>query len=74
MPTRLQRHILQLSAFLSYVQFEPDLLSAPNSDKHRIETEQPHFKYWLLFLISSSVFFGLYVEFVVVTTICEMSD
>ena len=39
-------HILQQSAFLSYVQFEPGHTSAPNNDKHRMEIERPQFKYW----------------------------
>ena len=49
--------------------------SAPNSDKHRMETKQPQFKYWAVvldFQLCPSI--GLCVEFVVVTTIREMSD
>ena len=42
-------HILQQTAFfmcsLSLI-----MLSAPNSDKHRLETEQPQFKYWAVVL------------------------
>ena len=67
-------HILQQSAFLSYVQFELITLSARNSDTHRWRLNNRGLNSGLLFLISSSVSFGLYVEFVVVTTIREMSD
>ena len=44
-------HILQQSAFLSYMcSLSLIMLSALNSDKHRVETEQPQFKYWALVL------------------------
>ena len=47
--TAVALHILQQSAFLSCV-LSLIMLSAPNSDKHRMETEQPQFKYWALVL------------------------
>jgi len=50
------------------------MLSALNSNKHRWRLDNPSLNTGLLFLISSSVSFGLYVEFVVVTTIREMSN
>ena len=77
MPTLLQ---LQCYIFCSRLpsfftcSLSPIMLSAPNSDKHRMEIEQQQFKYWALVLDFSSVSFGLCVEFVVVTTIREMSD
>ena len=67
-------HILQQSAFLSYVQFELIMLSARNSDKHRWRLNDRSLNTGPLFLISSSVSFGLCVEFVVVTIIREISD
>ena len=60
-PTRLQ---LKCCIFCSRVpsflmcSLSLIMLSAPNSDKHRITTEQPQFKYWAVVLISSSVPFG----------------
>ena len=41
-------NILQQSAFLSYVQFEPDH-AVSSSDKYRMETEL-QFKYWAIVL------------------------
>ena len=50
MPTRSQLHILQLSAFLSYVQFEPDHAVSSEQWQTQLETEQRQFKYWAQFL------------------------
>ena len=78
MPTRLQ---LQRCIFCSRVpsfltcSFSLIMPSAPNNDKHRMETKQPQFKCWAVvldFQLCPSI--GLCVEFVVVTTIREMSD
>ena len=44
------------------------MLSVPKSGK-RVEIEQPQLNTGLLFLISSSVSFGLCIQFIVVTTI-----
>ena len=48
------------------------MLSVPNSEKHRWRLNNSCLNTRLLFLIYSSVSFGLWVEFVVVTTISEM--
>ena len=58
-------HGLQLRAFLSYVQFEPTV-SSKKWQTHNYGTEQPQFK--KLDLISSSVSFGLCIQFAVVTS------
>ena len=64
----------QQSAFLSYVVLSPNMLSTPNSGKHRWRVKNSGLNSGLLFLVSSSVSLGLCTAFVVVTTICEMSN
>ena len=61
-------HILQQTAFLSYVEFEPDHAVSSEQWLHRWRLNNR-----LLFLTSSSVSFGVCIEFVVVTAIREMS-
>ena len=50
MPTRSQLHILQLSAFLSYVLFEPDHAVISEQWQTQMEIEEPRFKHWALVL------------------------
>ena len=53
MPTRLQlQHCIFCSRVPSFLMWHSCLimLSAPNSGKHRMETEQLQFKYWVLVL------------------------
>ena len=72
---RLQlKHIMQQSAFLSYVQTACCRLRTVANTGWRLNNRSLNTVVGLLFLISSSVSFGLCVEFVVVTTTCEMSD
>ena len=77
MPTRLhlQRCIFcsRVPSFLMW-SLNMIMLSSRNSDTHRWRLNNRSLNTGLLFLISSSVSFGLCVEFVVVTTIREMSD
>ena len=77
MPTRLhlQRCIFcsRVPSFLMW-SLNMIMLSSRNSDTHRWRLNNRGLNTGLLFLISSSVSFGLCVEFVVVTTIREMSD
>ena len=61
-------HILQQTAFLSYVEFEPYHAVSSEQWLHRWRLNNR-----LLFLKSSSVSFGVCIEFVVVTAIREMS-
>ena len=50
MPTRLQpQHCIFCSRVPSFLMWH-SCLSAPNSGKHRMETEQLQFKYWVLVL------------------------
>ena len=63
-------HILQPSFFVWSLSLI--MLSARNSDKHRWRLNYHSLNAGLLFLISSSVSSGLCVEFIVVTTKCEI--
>ena len=77
MPTRLQlKRCIFYSRVPSCLMWSLSLivLSALDSNRHRVRLNNRSLNIGLLFLISSCVSFGLRVEFVVVTTIREMSD